>query len=102
MDGAAIARAARERARMGLINIIVFEVSQSVEEMSTLLGGGGEVALLYTPFRRLLSKNKLQGKPYIHARMATTGRLSMAQVFLSHSPCLIASFLSSFRFLCIR
>ena len=67
MDGAARARAARERARMGLINIIVFEVSPSVEEMSTLLGGGGEMALLYTPSRCLSSKNKLHGKSYVHA-----------------------------------
>ena len=59
MVGAARAKAARERARMGLINFIVFEVSQSVEEISTLLGGGGEMALLYTPFRRLSSKNEL-------------------------------------------
>ena len=33
---------------MGLISIIVFTVSQSVEERTTLLGGGGDVALLYT------------------------------------------------------
>jgi len=48
MDGAARVRAARERARMGLISVIVFAVSQSVEERTTLLGGGGEVTLLYT------------------------------------------------------
>ena len=33
---------------MGLINIIVFAVGQGVEERTTLLGGGGEVALFYT------------------------------------------------------
>ena len=49
MVGAARARVARERARMGLISIIVFTVSQSAEERITLLGGGGEVPLLYTP-----------------------------------------------------
>jgi hypothetical protein len=56
MDGAARARAARERARKDLINIIVSTVSRSVEETTTLPGGGGKVALLYTPFRRLLIK----------------------------------------------
>ena len=48
MGGAARTRAARERARICLIYIIVFAVSQSVEERTTLLGRGGEVALLYT------------------------------------------------------
>ena len=48
MVGAARAKVTRERARMGLINFIVFAVSQSVEERITLLGGGGQVALLYT------------------------------------------------------
>ena len=48
MCGAARVRAASERTRMGLIDIMLFAVSQSVEERTTLLGSGGEVALFYT------------------------------------------------------
>ena len=41
-------RATRERTKTGLVNIIVFAVSQSVEDGITLLVGlgGGDVALL--------------------------------------------------------
>jgi len=60
VGGAARERAARERARMGLINnIIVSAVSQSVESEDDTVGRRWDVALLYTPFRRLLPKNKL-------------------------------------------
>jgi len=76
MDGAARVKATRERAKMGLVNIIVFAVSQSVEDgMRLLVGlGGRDVALLcgsalYSIQAPLIiqRKKRLQGKPYGHA-----------------------------------
>ena len=89
-------RATRERTKTGLVNIIVFAVSQSVEDGMTLLVGlgGGDVALLCGSALYSIQAPLIIQKQ--SARMATTEHLSMLQVFLSLT---VASFLRSITFL---